>query len=389
MKNLLKDWRVLVGTGLALVIIALIVPYVGSPHLRAARAGGNYLINHLYADGSFVYEYDPLTRTESNAYNMLRHAGTAYSLFELYGATGSERYAEAGEHALTYLDAQLVPCPTVAAALCVLENNEIKLGGNGLAVLAMATEIHTTQNATRLSTAQALAEYIVGTQSASGEFRAHKTDGDGVVSDFISGYYPGEAIFALARLYAIDGNERWIDSAHRGAEWLITVRDAGKDIDELEHDHWLLYGLRELYAHTPNELYLEHARTLTDAIADAQHPSTSSGQVQENPDWAGGFYNPPRSTPTATRSEGLSAAYDIFVMAGDTEYAQRAYETMERAVAFQLQTQFSRRDLSRLDTDPRAAGGFHESLTEYTIRIDYVQHNISALLAFDRIKKSL
>lgn len=384
MKKYLTDWRVLFGAGIALIIIALVVPYFGSPYLSSARAGGNYLVNHLHEDGSFVYEYDPLTYQESGSYNILRHAGTAYSLFELYGTTESKRYADAGERALTYLDAQLVQCPTVATALCVLENNEIKLGGNGLAVLAIATEVHTTNNATRIPTAQALAEYIIETQSPSGEFLAHKTNGAGVVSDFISGYYPGEAIFALTQLYEIDGDERWIDSAHRGAEWLITVRDAGKDIDELDHDHWLLYGLRELYAHTPDELYLEHARKLTDAIADAQHIS----ETGERSNWNGGFYNPPRSTPTATRSEGLSAAYDIFVMAGDTEYAQRAYETMERAIAFQLRTQFSRRDLARLNADPRAVGGFHESLDEYSVRIDYVQHNVSALLAFDRIKKS-
>lgn len=385
-KNFWKDWRALLGIGLTLIIIALVVPYFGSPYLRAARAGGNYLVNHLYDDGSFVYEYNPLTYQESNAYNILRHAGTAYSIFELYGATGNERYAKAGEHALAYLAAQLVPCPTVSNALCVLENNEIKLGGNGLAVLAIATQVHTTSNATRIKTAQSLAEYIIATQAVSGEFVAHKTDGNGVVSDFISGYYPGEAIFALARLYAVDGDERWITAAHKGAQWLITVRDAGKDIDELDHDHWLLYGLRELYAHTPNELYLEHARKLTDAIADAQHVRNSVSNTPN--EWEGGFYNPPRSTPTATRSEGLSAAYDLFVMAGDTEYAQRAYETMERAVDFQLRTQFSRRDLARLNADPRAAGGFHESLDEYKVRIDYVQHNVSALLAFDRIRRS-
>jgi hypothetical protein len=34
-----------------------------------------------------------------------------------------------------------------------------------------------------------------------------------------------------------------------------------------------------------------------------------------------------------------------------------------------------------------ALGGFHESLDDTDIRIDYVQHNVSALLAFDRISK--
>jgi hypothetical protein len=45
---------------------------------------------------------------------------------------------------------------------------------------------------------------------------------------------------------------------------------------------------------------------------------------------------------------------------------------MERGIKFTLRTQ-------------HPDGGFHESLDEYVIRIDYVQHNISALLAFNRI----
>ncbi len=35
-----------------------------------------------------------------------------------------------------------------------------------------------------------------------------------------------------------------------------------------------------------------------------------------------------------------------------------------------------------------AIGGFFESLDEYNIRIDYVQHNISALLGYYEILKN-
>jgi hypothetical protein len=37
-----------------------------------------------------------------------------------------------------------------------------------------------------------------------------------------------------------------------------------------------------------------------------------------------------------------------------------------------------------LPNPPRALGGFHTSLTDYEIRIDYVQHNISSLLGLYR-----
>ena len=60
---------------------------------------------------------------------------------------------------------------------------------------------------------------------------------------------------------------------------------------------------------------------------------------------------------------------------------------MKRAIEFQLRTQFTKRTLSSINGDPAAVGAFHESLDEYDIRIDYVQHNISALLLFETLRK--
>ena len=70
----------------------------------------------------------------------------------------------------------------------------------------------------------------------------------GKASDFISDYYPGEALYALMKLYRSDGNRRWLEAARRGVDWIIQVRDADKSIGQLTHDHWLMYALRELYA---------------------------------------------------------------------------------------------------------------------------------------------
>ena len=54
-------------------------------------------------------------------------------------------------------------------------------------------------------------------------------------------------------------------------------------------------------------------------------------------------------------------------------------------VAFQLQTQFRPESVLYVSDPQRALGGFRRSLTNYEIRIDYVQHNISSLLGLYRI----
>src|SRR6185503_819871 len=59
----------------------------------AARAGGDYLVRMQKPDGSFHYSYNAAAdQVERRTYNIVRHAGTAMSLFDLYGATREPRY---------------------------------------------------------------------------------------------------------------------------------------------------------------------------------------------------------------------------------------------------------------------------------------------------------
>lgn len=362
------------GAGILLLAIAAVTrssfsaSLSESKYLSAAQAGGDYLVAAMYDDGSFAYEYDPGTDEVSDGYNILRHAGTAYSLLELYEATNDQKYLASGEKAIAYLIDQVISCPMIPAAACVEEDAEVKLGGNALAILALAKHAEVTGNKHHIPLTERLAGFIVGVQSPSGEFTVHKMT-DGVVNDFKSEYYPGEAMFGLAKLSEVSGDRKWLEAAHKGARWIITVRDAAVPTAQLPHDHWFLYALNELAKDKQESMYVDHAKKLTEAIAAAQHV----GLTGEQEDWNGGYFDPPRSTPTATRNEGLAAAYELFTRAGETAYATTvAKETMERGIDFTLRTQ-------------DANGGFHESLDEEVIRIDYVQHNISALLAFDRI----
>lgn len=342
--------------------------------LVAASGAGNYLEAAVREDGSFVYDYLPKTDEESDSYNILRHAGTIYAMMELYEVTGDEELYEAGERALEYLVDQIEDC---SGGLCVVEDDEVKLGGNGLAIIALVEYMNASGDYSYLSTAQDLADWILSVQGEDGEFEIHKmeysTEED---TGFISGYYPGEAILALNRLYSVDGDEGWLDAAEAAAGYLINVRDAGVSLASLDHDHWLLYGLNELYRYRPDEIYIEHAFKIVDAIDNLQRQEAGDFPL----DWLGSYYTPPRSTPTATRSEGLMAAYQLASDYGYEEEAAHILEMVELGVRFDLGTQFGPWLAMYVHDPERVLGGFHEDLTDYSIRIDYVQHNISALL---------
>ena len=108
-------------------------------------------------------------------------------------------------------------------------------------------------------------------------------------------------------------------------------------------------------------------------------------RAPEYPDWLGSYYQPPRSTPTATRSEGLFSTYLLARDYGYEQMASQILEALKLGAAFQLQTQFRPESVMYLKDPQRALGGFHRSLDNYELRIDYTQHNISALLGLYKI----
>jgi hypothetical protein len=352
--------------------------------LDAARSAGDYLRRAVRDDGSFVYAYLAKTDREKDDYNLLRHAGTAYSMLELFQETADEALLAAAGRALDHLRHRIVDCRAGAErGSCVIEKGFVKLGGNALAILALARHAEATGDRTDLPLMSNLARWMTSVQTSSGEFTIHKLELDtGEVDDHISEYYPGEALFALARLHRLDGDPAWLSAAARGAEWLITQRDGDLADDQLSHDHWLLYALNEITAiqgKDADPLFGEHALRLARVIVSAQN------RRPQFPDWLGSYYKPPRSTPTATRSEGLCAAYLLARRLGRDAEAADILEAARLGVEFQLQLQFRPESTLFLPDPARASGGLPRSLTDFEIRIDYVQHSLSSFLALRRI----
>jgi hypothetical protein len=245
--------------------------------------------------------------------------------------------------------------------------------------LALTKQIEVTGDRTTLPVARQLARYIRQSQRTNGDFISVRLASSGQARPFVSEYYPGEAILALCRLYALDRRESWLDTADKGARYLIEVRDRDKATAQLIQDHWLLYGLNELYRFRHRRLYRNHTMRICTAIGRAQNRRPA------HPDHLGSYYSSPRSTPTATRTEGLMAAYRLARDFGTKKQARSIRDTIYLNIAFQLQTQFWPESVLYLDNPARCLGGFHESLTDFDIRIDYVQHNLSGLLAAYRL----
>jgi hypothetical protein len=352
----------------------------------AADAAGSYLIRSIRPTGQFDYSYRLDLDEVPRDYDIVRHAGTIWAMLELYRDTNDAELLAATERAMRYLLAQVRPMKIGGANVVgVVENDEVSLGGNALTALALATYIDVTGKKEELSILISLGQALRAAQNASGRFvNQRQVVSSGAVLGSESPYYPGEATLAMLKINDVAPDEALVDAAARGAKYLITVRDADVMPADLPHDHWLLYTLPRIYAKRPDKMFVAHAVKMCGAIVEAQH---SKGSTTVAPDAVGSWMDA-RSTPAATRAEGLLATVGLMRRVGRKAEAEEYLAAAKASIAFQLRTQVWPEGAMHCRNPRRALGAFRDGPGGVYVRIDFVQHSTSSLLDLLRITGS-
>lgn len=218
----------------------------------------HYLSQQVDVNGRFRYGYFPCFDKEIPSYNILRHASTTYSMIEAYEITGENDLAQAIKSALDYLLTEgteyLEGMDGVTRAFVVerAQGDEIKLGANAAAILALSKYTVVFKDPQYIPVMQQLAEGI--------DFFHNKHDGSFVhVLNYPDLslkakhriiYYDGEATFALMRLYGIDKNARWLNIVEQAFKYFIQNK-------YWEYkDHWLSYCSYELVKYKAEQEYV-------------------------------------------------------------------------------------------------------------------------------------
>ena len=268
------------------------------------------------------------------------------------------------------------PPPAKSHTFCLIHNNKVKLGANALAIVALTKHAELTGSITNTDTIIKLGQWMVDTMANNGSFTIHKQyHKSGKISKFISGYYPGEATLALLAMYKLDNNKKWLNAASLAIEYIIEQQKPQTP----PHDHWLLYTLTEMYKIKPEQKYLTHSKFIAEEIM--RSPNLNPAQ----PDWKGSYNMQPESAATATRTEGLIAAYEISNAESDTEYSKQLLNSIITGIIFQQQTQYDEVNSMYFTQPNKAINAFKRSLNDSEIRIDYIQHNISSYLGYYKI----
>jgi len=367
--------------------------------VNSIKNAGKYLQNTVKKDGMFEYRVnvDPSIKIK-NKYNILRHSGTIYSLVDYYLIQPDKELLsnikKVGNYLITQAISSLPDNDNILAVWSKPEVNngknplEIKLGANGLGLIALLSIEKIEYGFTSLDMLQKLGHFLVYMQKENGDFYSKYIPSLGGKTDkWISLYYPGEAALGLLMLYEIDSQNLWFDAAIKA---LLYLADQRKNKSDIPSDHWALLATEKLFSlkyKYNGEIDISTKLLTTHTIQICNKMLREQIIDPKLKKFYGGFSMDGSITKTSIRLEGLLAARKILDYQ-EKELCESIDKAVKKGVGFILDNQIKEgiymggfpRSSCKLNSEISKIIKFNKRVGE--IRIDYVQHALSALIRY-------
>lgn len=216
-------------------------------------ASSTYLMDQVQPDGTFIYGIRPQFDKEIDGYNILRHSGTIWSLICRYRMFPDDTLKEMIESTIEYMVSQILYDEDGAGYIYDADDDEIKIGANGIAIVALTEYMDVFQNDDYADVSKALGEGILKQQEEDGSYYHILYTDFSKLEPFRTVYYDGECTFALARLYSLTSEQKWLDAACKAIDHFI-------EYDYTQYrDHWVAYSLNEVTKYVDRQDYYDFA----------------------------------------------------------------------------------------------------------------------------------
>jgi hypothetical protein len=348
-----------------------------------AHLGALWLAGVIRSTGAFYYIYNPGDdEYVKDSYNEVRHSGTTFSMYQAFELTQDQAVLAAADMALEYIDENSLEIEGHGRAYIDLENDTTSIGGQALSLLAVLERRRVTGETNYDGLIEDLGKFLLAMEMTDEPGRYffsydHPTRKLSTEPDVV--YYPGECLLALTRLAQQFPDGPYLDAAKRAAQYLVYERDGNLPAigEAPREDHWLTIALGELYRLNPDPGYQTVAYLIADLMISKQYTADDG-----YPDKIGGARKTSAIsyTSTATKGEAIVAAWALAKYAADQPAIDRFALAAQRNAQFQMRVQYTELNTELFPTPSRLIGGWPGSPVDQSIRIDYVQHNISVLI---------
>lgn len=315
-------------------------------------------------DGRYIYGLETNTSEYISGYNILRHAGTTWSQILAYKENPNEQLKENIESAIEYLVDNYIIVYNDKINY-VVENDEIKLGGNALTLLMLSEYKQVFNDDKYLELSAKISNGILAMQNEDGSFN-HVYNTDFTIKEKIrTVYYDGESIFALMKYYQCLNKEEIYNAVTKAIDYLIE-QDYTKYAD-----HWIAYGVSEYIKYNHENKYIEFA--LNNYTKNKYYINSIT------------IFNP-------TSVEMILATYKtyLYVKEIDTnnEILQRFnIDDLKESINKRINSLYSYYIYPEVAMYLKAPNeviyGFHN--IEYRMRIDDIQHSLAATILYKEI----
>ncbi len=367
--------------------------------LKTAAA---YFERHQRPSGRFEYIINPEgTSNDNGIYNVVRHAGALYSFAAYIEHAGDREFDDVWIKASDYMwETNVLPIgdtKTLAIWSVPGENfyedsfAKAKIGATGLALVAwmIGEKIGLVEYPRKK--VQQLGDFLLYMQEEDGQFYNSYHERAGRVDFAKYQYYPAESALGLCFLYERDPQDKWLEGAIKAVS--VPAKNQA-EMAEKPIDHWDLIAIAKLFDILEAEgkdltsytYLLDYSKWLVDRLLVEYESSSVKGS----------FTNDHGTTPTATRIEGLTAILPY--LAPDSKRTADTKKSILEAVEFLRDSQIKegklaggiplstvKKDTTNSTESKFAIDRFNKKAAE--IRIDYLQHAMSAVLGHDILCK--
>ncbi len=392
--------------------------------IKAVQGLGDWIGDNVKPDGRYVYRYFPTKDAENDEYNMVRHCLGPFSMALTHEWAPNPKYQKEADLGMDYIEKHIrwggpprkgdgtidkelnswmgkdLPGDDVA----IIEFAEpprgdwsSKMGAVAVSILGYTQykRVGWKLDPEREKVLKGLSNFLLYMHNEkAGNFHHYYVAPQNHYYDTRNSIYPGEILYAVARLFGETKDERFKkvfnESLEANLKWFKDQMAKRLPDGTYEEKHrknlvqfqpWMAMAMDEMYRYDPDPRYVEASNLVSLWILDTY-------QFDENraffPDYLGGYMKVMDELPamhTFVYTEGVAASYDLAKRSGaDPEIIEKLRKGALISARFLMQQQIRLGENDFFYPNPKKAkGAVKYCMNHNKQRIDYTYHALSSV----------